>query len=422
MKISCYSCAQKLDVSSVAAFTKIQCPKCEAKIIVPKIFGDILLEQDLGNGSIAKVYRSLDTTLDREAAVKVLLEEYLENDELKERFIKEAQKASTINHPHVIPIYSCGDVKGKVYISMQFMQINDILKYVKRKDYDQHMITDWFMRIASALDAAVDKGIHHHNIKPSCLFLDADRNIKIGDFGLSRIMDRDKALLIEDRATESITFDDSLYVAPELVNSGKFDISCDIYSLGATFYHLYTGMPPFNGMDATDNLKSRLSEKAPEAIKYRDDLKPEINDLLNRMLSIYSSERPKNFGEIYQILEDLHRSSRKSSKPKSKAKRPSNAIKKQRNDTSLASKPVKKMSVANTQANVQYNSRSRSLQTILQVIPVVLIMVLILLILSHILHLSWYEKSVRPLLPGYEAASEQEEKTEEKSEQAKQQK
>ena len=78
MKIVCYSCSQKLDLTELEPFTKIDCPVCESKIIVPKQFGNILLEEDLGTGRLARVYRAMDITLDREVAVKVLKDDILD--------------------------------------------------------------------------------------------------------------------------------------------------------------------------------------------------------------------------------------------------------------------------------------------------------------------------------------------------------
>jgi DNA-directed RNA polymerase subunit RPC12/RpoP len=125
LKISCYHCGQKLDVGELEPFSRIACPVCNTRIIVPKPFGNLLLEENLGAGLMADVFRAMDITLDRDIAVKVLRPEFSRDSDVSRQFISEARSASAINHPNIIPIYSCGEMDEMTYIIMQFMEGGD---------------------------------------------------------------------------------------------------------------------------------------------------------------------------------------------------------------------------------------------------------------------------------------------------------
>ncbi len=121
VKIFCHHCQQKLDVTSLEPFSRFACPMCGTELIVPTWFDNYLLEEPVGTGGMATVYRALDIALDREVAIKILKEEVLPASELSDLFLNEARTAATINHYAVVPIYTCGICDGKTYIVMQFM-------------------------------------------------------------------------------------------------------------------------------------------------------------------------------------------------------------------------------------------------------------------------------------------------------------
>ena len=108
VKIFCHHCQQKLDVTSLQPFSRFACPMCGNELIVPTWFDTYLLEEPVGVGGMATVYRALDIALDREVAIKILREDVLPGSELSELFLNEARTAAAINHYAVVPIYTCG--------------------------------------------------------------------------------------------------------------------------------------------------------------------------------------------------------------------------------------------------------------------------------------------------------------------------
>ena len=121
IKIACPGCGQKLDVTEMPPFSHVNCPSCSFELIVPKWFSNYLLEAPEGAGGMAVVYRALDLALDREVAIKIFDPGLTARGVSPDLFLHEARIAATINHPAVVPIYSCGECDGSAYIVMQYM-------------------------------------------------------------------------------------------------------------------------------------------------------------------------------------------------------------------------------------------------------------------------------------------------------------
>ncbi len=117
LKVSCHSCRQKIDVSALEPFSHFACPACGADMIVPKWFGNYLLEELSGQGGMANVYRALDLILDREVGLKVLRDEILTMEHSGNLFLHEARIAAALNHYAIIPIYSCGEFERQPFLS-----------------------------------------------------------------------------------------------------------------------------------------------------------------------------------------------------------------------------------------------------------------------------------------------------------------
>lgn len=295
LKISCHNCMQKLDVSSFPSFTRIQCPVCGTELIVPAWFDTYLLEEQGGSGGMAAVYRALDPALDREVAIKVLKPEISDKPDRVELFLHEARAAATINHFAVVPIYTCGVHEGQAYIVMQYMgggSLDQQLKLSHGKLPILSVVT-WIRDIAEGLENAKNHGIIHHDVKPGNILLDSEGKAKIGDFGIAQIIHSGKT----DSTEESIqdiakTWLSPHYVSPEKVRTGKEGFEGDIYSLGATFYHLLTGVTPFSDENVEELLRIRLIEQPLAPHLQRVDIDMELSQLVMMMMSRSPSDRP----------------------------------------------------------------------------------------------------------------------------------
>ncbi|MFA6292885.1 MAG: serine/threonine-protein kinase, partial [Victivallales bacterium] len=300
LKITCYHCVQKLDLTDMVPFDKVRCPSCNVEIIIPKWFDNYLLEESGGIGGMAVVYRALDLTLDREVAIKVLNPDVASQNERCHLFLHEARTAATINHYAVLPIYTCGEFENQPYIVMQYMDGGSLDKKLEENKgpLPVNDVVKWIRDIAEGLDNARRHGIIHHDIKPANIMMDKDGNVKIGDFGIAQAL--------RDSRSESIakitgSWASPYYVSPEKVLYGKEDHMGDIYSLGASFYQLLTGHMPFEIDDLERLVRIRTELDPPSPKKHRPDIPQSISDLVMKMMDRNPEARP-SYRDIVNAL------------------------------------------------------------------------------------------------------------------------
>jgi tRNA A-37 threonylcarbamoyl transferase component Bud32 len=198
------------------------------------------LQEKLGAGGMGIVYRAHDRLLKRVVAYKMLMEQFMEIEEIRERFLREARSAAILNHPNIVTIYDVDIDQGRLFIAME---------YVEGKSYYQIQEKEGQLPISAArhcmvgilraLAHAHSKGVVHRDIKPSNVMLARDRVIKITDFGLAKILKRAK-----DEGSERAS-GTPLYMSPEQILGEPLDFRTDIYAFGGTAYHLLAGEPPF---------------------------------------------------------------------------------------------------------------------------------------------------------------------------------
>ncbi len=305
LKIFCHNCSQKLDVTSLVPFSHFDCPSCGAELIVPKWFDNYLLEEPGGVGGMATVYRALDIALDREVAIKVLKQEVADTPGSSELFLNEARTAATINHYAVVPIYTCGVYEGQTYIIMQYMGGGSLETQLKlnRGLLPLRDVIRWIHDIAEGLENARLHGIVHHDIKPGNILLDIEGNAKIGDFGIAQIIkDNDPERMIEQTTR---TWVSPHYVSPEKVRTKKEDFRGDIYSLGATFYHLATGFTPFSHDDMDELIRMRLTHDPMYPHLHRAELSSSLSRLIMAMMDRDPERRPSYQEIIGELSEAL---------------------------------------------------------------------------------------------------------------------
>ncbi|MHB9137797.1 MAG: protein kinase domain-containing protein [Victivallaceae bacterium] len=299
LKVSCHACRQKIDVSDLEPFSHFACPSCGADMIVPKWFGNYLLEEQCGQGGMANVYRALDLTLDREVGLKVLKDEIMEMEHSGSLFLHEARIAAALNHYAIIPIYSCGEFEKHPFFVMQYMG-NGSLEHLLllNKAIPVAQAIRWIIDVAEGLDNARRHGIIHHDVKPGNILLDSDGNAKIGDFGIAHaIFDHRSNQLLEVTGS----WGSPHYVSPEKIAEGEEDFQGDIFSLGVTFYELLTGNMPFESSEHEEMLKSRREHAFQAAHELRTEVPPTISALIGRMLAFDPLERP-GYREIIREL------------------------------------------------------------------------------------------------------------------------
>lgn len=315
LKIFCYNCEQKLDLTDMVPFSKIECPSCSSQIIVPRWFDNYLLEEECGEGGMAKVYRGLDLALDREIAIKILNDDIADDAERGKLFLHEARTAATLNHYALLPIYTCGQFEGQPYIVMQFMAGGSLDKELDELTHGDNIpvntIIKWMHDAAEGLDNARRHGIVHHDIKPGNFMLDAESALKVGDFGISQALHDSRSEEIAELTKLWVSPD---YVSPEKVSTGKETYLGDIYSLGATFYHMLAGRPPFDLDNMEELLKAKTVRDPVDIRKLREDIPEGLASLIMSMLSRTPEARP-SYRDVIAELNALKKGGVKKRKP-----------------------------------------------------------------------------------------------------------
>lgn len=276
-QISCAGCQKILDVSRLLSFVKVKCPDCGMEQIVPAKFGSFLLIKQLGAGGMGVIYRAVDRELGRQVAIKVMKKSLGDNLEFVSSFRHEAQAAAALNHRNVVQIYSFGQYNGQPYIVMELVdggKLDDLIE--KGKTLNEVKALEIHLEVAEGLMAASDVGLVHGDVKPANVLFGKNGEAKVVDFGLARY--------IGDQQKDGPVWGTPYYIAPEKARGKQVDFRSDIYSLGATLFHVLTGKPPFDGPTSNDVVIARLNRPAPGVLDFNPDIHPETARLIARML------------------------------------------------------------------------------------------------------------------------------------------
>ena len=256
-------------------------------VLVPgSIVAGLRVEEPIGAGGMARVYRAYDERLRRRVALKVLDAELASNSDFQRRFLRESRAAAAVENPHIIPVYDAGDVNGVPYISMRYVSGGDLRSLVARKGpLPAATVASLVGQIASALDAAHRAQIIHRDVKPANMLIDtaageASGHMYLSDFGLS------KPSLVTFQLTGAGQLLGTLdYVAPEQVMSRDIDGRADQYALACAAFELLTGLPPFGKLKGMAVLRAHLTESPPKVAQRRAELGSAADSVLTRALA-----------------------------------------------------------------------------------------------------------------------------------------
>jgi serine/threonine-protein kinase len=214
--------------------------------------------EKLGKGSMGVVYKARQTSVDRIVAVKILLDALAQNKEFIKRFDREAKIAAKLAHNNVVNAIDAGEVNGFHYFVMEYVEGHTIKdKLDKNEVYPEKTAIKIVMAVAEALKHAHQRGLIHRDIKPENVILTNDGNVKLADLGLARLTADEKWAMSE----AGMAIGTPYYISPEQVRGQvDVDIRADIYSLGATLYHMVTGKVPYDGETAAEVMRKHVDK------------------------------------------------------------------------------------------------------------------------------------------------------------------
>ena len=278
-----------------------------------------LLEKRLGRGAMGQVYLARDQNLvTRQVAIKTVRPDILSDEDLQEgeaiaRFEREARAAASINHPNVVHVTDFGQsADGVFFLVMEYVEGETLFQLLRREGTLSVSRTTALMRqVVAGVDAAHDAGILHRDLKPANIFIMQKRKktagdgfVKVGDFGLAKIVhaDRSDATSASGPASRGIVGTPE-YMAPEQMQSGMpLDARADIYALGSIAYHMLGGRPPFTG-DITQLIAQKLLQSPPALTTLRSDIPTDVEAVIMRALTKEVDQRPASATDWLEELE-----------------------------------------------------------------------------------------------------------------------
>ena len=222
------------------------------------------ISSEIGRGGMGVVYLAEHLHLGRKVALKLLPPEYAENTRFRERFVRESRLAATIDHPNVIPVYDAGEADGLLYISMRYVEGEDLKSLIAREaPLAPERAVAILERIAAALDAAHAAGLVHRDVKPGNVLIGTNGHVFLTDFGLTRRTDSQTALTGTGLVVGTVA-----YMAPEQFRAGEIDARTDIYSLGCLLFACLTGHVPFERDTEAATMFAHLNDPPPAASEH----------------------------------------------------------------------------------------------------------------------------------------------------------
>ncbi|MEI8078124.1 MAG: protein kinase, partial [bacterium] len=307
MRFQCPHCQSIAVIDDSDAGQAVACGHCERAVLVPasryapgSVINDFVIQRELGRGGVGTVYLARQLSLDRPVALKILHPEYAADQSFVNDFVREARAAAMLNHPTLVQAYAVGEDEGVFFFAMEYVE-GTTLKHLLA--HSGRMVTDRAMAVVTEINAALEfawqqQKLVHRDIKPDNIILTETGRIKLADMGLAR------------RATDIVQGGEDVmgtpqYISPEQLQGLALDNRSDIYSLGATLYHMLTGRFPYLGNNASEIAQQHLTTPLTPPHKVVKDIPEAVSTVVQIMMAKRPQHRYANSTELARDLARL---------------------------------------------------------------------------------------------------------------------
>jgi serine/threonine-protein kinase len=281
--------------------------------------GHYELRSRIGEGGMGEVYLAEDTNLDRKVAIKILPPELASNADRMRRFRQEAKAAAALNHPNISHIYEIGEVDGKNFIAMEYVEGRTLADLIRSGPLELSKALRYLQHTAEALSKAHAAGIVHRDLKPDNIMVTHDGHVKILDFGLAKLLQaggsgegsssEEATAILEKHSTPGTILGTAGYMSPEQAQGkvDRIDNRSDIFSFGSVLFEAITGRRAFEGTDTIDTLNKIIREPAPLVGSLMPDVPADLQKIVRRCLQKDPDERFQSIKDVAIEIRDVRR-------------------------------------------------------------------------------------------------------------------
>jgi serine/threonine-protein kinase len=274
--------------------------KSEGGLLVKKQIGGYKLIRRIGEGGMGEVYLAEQLTMHRTVALKILHNKWADDEEFRKRFLLEARAAGKLSHQNLIQVYDVGKYQGKYYFSMEFIDgvtVEDLIRHEGALAVEK--VTDICLQVCQALKYLAQHNIVHRDIKPANIMVTKDGTIKLGDFGFIQ------SVWDAELMQEGTTIGTPDYISPEQARGERnLDVRSDIYSLGASLFHMLTTKTLFSG-SCSKVMRDHIETEPPKLEDLRDGLPKDLLRMMGKMTAKQPIDRYQSPDEVIKDLEML---------------------------------------------------------------------------------------------------------------------
>jgi len=289
----CWACGTNVKVCGMNPLDFAVCPNCGERVLVPAVLDQFRLTRFLGQGAMGRVYLAMDQTLNREVAIKVLRRAYFSNPKMWGQLEKEAKAAARVMHPRVVQVYRLGKSDNRPYIVMELVNHPTLEMLMKAGPISLDAVRRIAVDVMEGLKAAEATGLIHGDVKPANILVDERNHAKVADFGLARFINREQS--VERWGTP-------YYMAPEKAKQEQEDFRSDLYSLGATIFHVLAGRAPFEGKTGDEVIELALRDPTPFLTDFRKDIPKAFSKVVFKMMEKKPDDRFDSYSDEIEAV------------------------------------------------------------------------------------------------------------------------
>ncbi len=264
--------------------------------MIGRTIGHYRIVEKIGKGGMGTVWKAEDTTLHRTVAIKSLSPDLVEEQKARQRFIREAEAASSLNHPNITTIYELLEDGDQNHIAMEYVEGETIRQIVRARRVRSVEAVGIILQAAEALQTAHSHGLLHRDVKSANIMLTGEGRVKLTDFGLAHLDDRSSL------TSSGTTLGTVAYSAPEHLTGQAYDARSDIWSLGVVLYELLARELPFSGASEGEVIHSIINNEPDRSFGMRADVPDSLEQILTRMLAKDPDRRYQDCGELIRDL------------------------------------------------------------------------------------------------------------------------